>query len=63
MTDKLTDENVVNECYSMLSRLEAALEGFRDTKLYELDDRVMEWHEIALDFIGELQSYIYNKEN
>ena len=58
---KITDDNVIEECYSMICRLEAALEDVGDLKIYQIEENFNNWHNIVYDFMTELKEYRNSK--
>lgn len=60
---ELTDENVIDECYSILCRVEAALSDPGYYRIYEVEDKLHEWHDIVEEYMIALKTYINKKEN
>ena len=53
----ITKENVVDECYTMICRIEAALCAFTTERVNVLVDRINDWHEVVEDFMYELKEF------
>ena len=54
---KITKENVVDECYTMICRIEAALCSFTTDRVNVLVDNINDWHEVVEDFMYELKEF------
>ena len=54
---KITKENVVDECYTMICRIEAALCAFTTERVNVLVDSINDWHEVVEDFMYELKDF------
>lgn len=54
---KITKENVVDECYTMICRIEAALCAFTTDRVNVLVDNINDWHEVVEDFMYELKEF------
>lgn len=54
---KITKENVVDECYTMICRIEAALCAFPTERVNVLVDNINDWHEVVEDFMHELKEF------
>lgn len=54
---KINKENVVDECYSMICRIEAALCAFTTDRVNVLVDNINDWHEVVEDFMYELKEF------
>ena len=54
---KITKENVVNECYSMICRIEAVLCAFTTDRVNVLVDNINDWHNVVEDFMYELKEF------
>lgn len=60
---KITDENVIEECYSMICRIEAALEDVGYLRISQIEENFNNWHNTVYDFMIELKKYRDNKLN
>lgn len=54
---EITDENVVEECYSIICRLEAALEDVGYLRISQIEENFNNWHNVVYDFMLELKKY------
>ena len=54
---KITKENVIDECYTMICRIEAALCAFTTERVNVLVDNINDWHEVVEDFMYELKEF------
>ena len=59
---KITKENVVDECYTMICRIEAALCAFTTERVNVLVDSINDWHEVVEDFMYELKEFKEEKD-
>ncbi len=58
---ELTDDNVIEECYSMICRIEAALEDVGYLRISQVEENFNNWHNVVYDFMLELKKYRDNK--
>lgn len=58
---QLTDDNVVEECYTMICRVEAALEDVGYLRLSQVEENFRNWHDVVYNFMIELKKYRDNK--
>ena len=58
---ELTDDNVIEECYSMICRIEAALEDVGYLRISQVEENFNNWHNVVYDFMVELKEYRNSK--
>lgn len=58
---ELTDDNVIEECYNMICRIEAALEDVGYLRISQVEENFNNWHNTVYDFMTELKEYRDNK--
>ena len=58
---ELTDNNVIEECYSMICRIEAALEDVGYLRVSQIEENFNNWHNTVYNFMIELKKYRDNK--
>ena len=58
---ELTDDNIIEECYSMICRIEAALEDVGYLRISQVEENFNNWHNIVYDFMIELKEYRNSK--
>jgi hypothetical protein len=54
---ELTDDNVIEECYSMICRIEAALEDVGYLRISQVEENFNNWHNVVYNFMLELKKY------
>ena len=55
---KINKDNVIDECYTMICRIEGALSSFTDDRLDRVVDNINDWQELVLKFRYDLEDYI-----
>ena len=58
---ELTDDNVIEECYSMICRIEAALEDVGYLRISQVEENFNNWHNVVYDFMIKLKEYRNSK--
>jgi len=54
---ELTDDNVIEECYSMICRIEAVLEDVGYLRISQVEENFNNWHNVVYNFMLELKKY------
>ena len=55
--NNLTEQQVIDECYTFVSRIEGAFSCLVDERVCNLEQRINDWLELTQDFMEELHKY------
>jgi len=55
--NNLTEQQVIDECYTFISRVEGAFSCLTDERVCDLEQKINDWLELTQDFMEELNKY------
>lgn len=55
--NNLTEQQVIDECHTFISRIEGAFSCLADERVCDLEQKINDWLELTQDFMEELNRY------